>query len=41
MELEQILKEYIAGKTVSSESQNTNPGNEHDEEVIEGEFQDV
>jgi molecular chaperone DnaK len=41
MDLEQILKEYIAGKTTSSETQNTNQGNEHDDEVIEGEFQDV
>lgn len=40
-ELEQTLKEYIARKTESSESQNTNQGNEHEDEVIEGEFQDV
>lgn len=40
-ELEQALKEYLAEKTTSSESQNTNQSNEHDDEVIEGEFQDV
>ncbi len=40
-ELEQILKEYTAGKTASAGSQNTNQGNEQNDEVIEGEFQDV
>ena len=40
-EIEQTLKDYIAGNTESSESLNTNQGNEHEDEVIEGEFQDV
>jgi len=40
-EVEQVLKEYIAGKTSPAGSQDTNQGHEHDEEVIEGEFQDV
>ena len=41
MELEQVLKEYIAGKTASAGSQDTSQGHGHDDEVIEGEFQDV
>lgn len=40
-ELEQILMEYTAGKTASAGSQDTNQDHEHDDEVIEGEFQDV
>jgi molecular chaperone DnaK len=40
-EVEQVLKEYIAVKTAPAGSQDTNQGHEHDDEVIEGEFQDV
>lgn len=41
MEVEQVLNTYIAGKAASAGSQDTNQDHEYDDEVIEGEFQDV
>ncbi len=41
LELEQVLKEYITGQTASTGAKNTSQGNEYNNEVIEGEFQDV